>query len=865
MTVRQAESERAALVSLSSRNTRAIDPDITLDELAGLALAAGAQPVLRVTQDRQAIDPATLIGKGKAAALARACDEAKATIVIFDNDLTPAQARNLEKTTGRRVVDRTELILDIFARRARTREGQLQVELAQLQYLLPRLTGAGAELSRLGGGIGTRGPGETKLETDRRRIRHRIASLKRDIDQVGRRRGFLRARRHRGDVPTVALVGYTNAGKTTLFNLLTGDTAEVSNALFVTLDPLVRRVKLADARQVLVSDTVGFIDRLPHQLVAAFHATLEEVTGADLLLHVIDASAPDRDRRERAVRSVLAEIGADRVPIVDAFNKMDLVPADEAKRLVQAHPDALFITATRRRGRRALVDEVTRRLRMDAERVQLELRDDLDDDRKLVADLYRHARVISHTASGGRVSIEADVPKRLMARLTRTIALLLVAAFLGACAGTTIAPAVPAAPRYADYPKPDVPTTLRIETSIRRSHDEAWTRLQAGDLRGAERAFSDIVRRSPAFYPSETGLGFTLLAERQHRQAAARFSAVIGKNDRYLPAWVGQGEAQLALGNDAGALSAFERVVVLDPRRESARSRVELLKFRQIQTLIQSARKSRDGGRFDDARSAFENALALSPSSGMILRELAAVEVAQGALDSAENHARRAIQADPDDAEALATLGSVLEARGRLREASAAYAAAIKIDPRPAWKERNETLKDKAVAATIPPEFRSLPSAATVSRAQLAALIGMRLEPVLARAPRRVANVATDIKGQWAEPWILTVTQTGVMDVQPNHTFQPAGTIRRSDLAQVVAHVLALLSNRQSDVAKWRVTRPRFVDLPTGNINYSAAALAVSSAAMTAQDGNRFSPTRAATGAEVLAAVSRLEQLAGNK
>ena len=295
--------ECAAVVGLAFGIDRPVDVEHSLEELRGLAAAAGVTVVLQVLQERRRPDPALLLGRGKVAMLALACDEVGADLVIFNNELSPGQLRNLERTLDRRVLDRTQLILDIFASRARTREGKLQVELAQLKYLLPRLVGAGMALSRLGGGIGTRGPGETKLETDRRRIRRRIGTLGRARDIVRGRRTQARERRHKVSVPTVALVGYTNAGKTTVFNLLTRGGPQPSAAVFATLDPLVRPMKLPDARRLLVADTVGFIDRLPHDLVAAFRATLEEVIGADLLVHVIDVTSPAIDRQSAAVRA----------------------------------------------------------------------------------------------------------------------------------------------------------------------------------------------------------------------------------------------------------------------------------------------------------------------------------------------------------------------------------------------------------------------------------------------------------------------------------------------------------------------------------------------------------------------------------
>jgi GTP-binding protein HflX len=394
-----------------------LDAERSLDELAGLAEAAGAQVVLRMLQERPKPDPSTFLGAGKVLTLAAACAETGVDVVIFDNELTPAQLRQIEQAVGAKIVDRTQLILDIFARRARTREGKLQVELAQLKYLLPRLVGAGVALSRLGGGIGTRGPGETKLETDRRRIRARIHAVSADIEGVRKRRGQLRERRRKASVPTVALVGYTNAGKTTLFNVLARADADTSDALFVTVDPLVRQVRLPDSRRLLISDTVGFIDRLPHALVAAFRATLEEVADADLILHVIDASAPDRERRMNAVHRVLADVGALDVPLVEVYNKCDQLTREECGRLQDLNPAALCISALAREGIDEVIDQVASRVALDVRRIEATFDPNDAADREAIGRIYRHGRVLVHETRDGRVSIVAEVPRRLLDRL----------------------------------------------------------------------------------------------------------------------------------------------------------------------------------------------------------------------------------------------------------------------------------------------------------------------------------------------------------------------------------------------------------------------------------------------------------------
>ncbi len=410
-------AERAALVGVVTGGNGRDHSEASLRELAGLVDAAGATVVFSTLQERRAPDPATFIGKGKVQSLAVACDESDVDLVVVDNELSPSQLRHLGDGLDRKVIDRTQLILDIFARRARTREGKRQVELAQLKYILPRLAGSSTALSRLGGGIGTRGPGETKLETDRRRIRTRIESLQKEIDHVRQRRSQTRDRRQKESMPMVALVGYTNAGKTTLFNRLARERAVASNALFVTLDPLTRQVRLPGGGELLLSDTVGFIDRLPHALVAAFRATLEEVTEADLLLHVIDASHPERDRQVAAVRRVLSEVGAEDVEIIEVYNKVDAIDAAAAARITAQFDTAVLLSARTGAGIDALLDRLAAALGLDVMRVTLSFDAGDPSDRAHIAQLYRVGLVISQTTSGGRTMVEADVPRRLRDRL----------------------------------------------------------------------------------------------------------------------------------------------------------------------------------------------------------------------------------------------------------------------------------------------------------------------------------------------------------------------------------------------------------------------------------------------------------------
>ncbi len=318
--------EKAILIHLSTNRKEKSEAEESMEELRGLAHAAGAEVVEEIFQFRPDISPKYLIGEGKVSEISQLKEENEAELIIFDNDLSPIQQQNLEDDVQAKVIDRTQLILDIFAQRARSKEGKLQVELAQLNYYLPRLLGKGTALSRLGGGIGTRGPGEKKLEEDRRRIQDRISKIKNEILKIQKRRATQRKRRKKSPIPVVSLVGYTNAGKSTLFNRLTREKMFTSPQLFATLDPILRRVSFPDGLHFFLSDTVGFIKKIPVELITSFRATLEELKEADCILHVIDITSSTFERQISAVEATLSDIGVPDIPVINIFNKIDLLP-----------------------------------------------------------------------------------------------------------------------------------------------------------------------------------------------------------------------------------------------------------------------------------------------------------------------------------------------------------------------------------------------------------------------------------------------------------------------------------------------------------------------------------------------------------
>jgi GTP-binding protein HflX len=402
--------------------TRAGDAVVTgrdsLEELQELAMSAGAKIAGSLLQVRDTLDPATLVGRGKLEEIRTEAQLRRVPLVIVDHDLSPVQLRNMEKGIGCRVIDRTQLILDIFACHARTREGQLQVELAQLNYLLPRLTGRGEELSRLGGGIGTRGPGEQKLETDRRRIRDRVQKIQQAIDMIRRQRTTRRQARQAVPLGMVALVGYTNAGKSTLFNALTRAEVVTSSRMFATLDPTIRAVRLPSRRRVLVSDTVGFLRDLPPDLIAAFRATLEEVQEAALILHVTDISNPHHAEQDAEVQKILSELGVEDRPRLHVLNKIDRLSGEELAALRKSNGfrrQSIFASAATGEGLDDLLLQMDAAMPVDP-LVRVRLRVPVSDGRHLSL-VHACGRVIRSEVLDGHFVLDAELPQSLANRL----------------------------------------------------------------------------------------------------------------------------------------------------------------------------------------------------------------------------------------------------------------------------------------------------------------------------------------------------------------------------------------------------------------------------------------------------------------
>lgn len=403
--------ERAIVAALRLPSQRRWQVEESLEELAGLARAAGAVVVERVSQEREAPTPALYFGRGKVEEIAETARERSANLLISDDPLSPVQERNLSQALGIKVIDRTALILDIFAQRARTSEGKLQVELAQLTYLLPRLVGQWTHLERLGGGIGTRGPGETQLESDRRAIRKRVMQITRDLERVKVHRRVQRQGRRRAGTPTVALVGYTNAGKTTLLNRLSGASLTAADQLFVTLDPAARVVTAGGGMPFILTDTVGFIRKLPHELVAAFRATLEELAEADVLLHVVDASHPQLDEHMAAVDELLRELDVADRPTLLVLNKIDRLEHERAAEMLARARDGIPVSAATGAGVAELLAAIDAALRPLSGAVTLRIP---HGEGTALARCYEHGRVVARADEPGHVRLEVELPAPLL-------------------------------------------------------------------------------------------------------------------------------------------------------------------------------------------------------------------------------------------------------------------------------------------------------------------------------------------------------------------------------------------------------------------------------------------------------------------
>jgi tetratricopeptide (TPR) repeat protein len=445
-----------------------------------------------------------------------------------------------------------------------------------------------------------------------------------------------------------------------------------------------------------------------------------------------------------------------------------------------------------------------------------------------------------------------------------------LAVLLGLAAGCSskvppALPAAPGAPRFPEFVFPGVPERLG-PPEVGATHDLGWQSLQAGDLKAAERNFTAALRLSPGFYPSEAGLGYLALARKDNKEAAEHFDRVLAANAGYAPALAGRGEALLTLGQREQALASFEAAIAADPRLATLRSRIEVLRFRGLQDDVDTARRAADAGRLAEARAMYERTIAASPDSPFLYRELANVEKREGNLEKALEHVQKAAAMNPAEPRNFVTMAEIYEAQADYPKAIDAYLAASALEPSDAIDARIEALREKAAFAGMPEDYKAIEASPTVTRAQLAALFGVRLADLLKSAPRPNAVVITDMRGNWAAPWIMAVARAGLMEVYPNHTFQPSAIVRRDDLAQAASKALALLAASAPKVAaSIRNARGRFPDVPQGHLSYQAASVAVESGVMTATGDGTFQLSRPVSGAEALAAIAKLEELSGRK
>jgi tetratricopeptide (TPR) repeat protein len=430
-----------------------------------------------------------------------------------------------------------------------------------------------------------------------------------------------------------------------------------------------------------------------------------------------------------------------------------------------------------------------------------------------------------------------------------------------ACAKKPVTLPTPAGPpRFADFVFPVPPADLAA-SGLLEQHRAAWQVLQSGDAKSAERDFTAILKQTPDFYPAEAGLGYVALSRKDGAGALAMFDKALARNGAYAPALAGKGEALLSLGRTDAAAEAFQAALTADPGLTALRERVDVLKFRGVQQNIENARRAADAGKLDEARRGYLAAIAASPESAFLYRELAAIEHKSGDNAPALVHARQAVNLDPTDARALGLIAEILEAGAQWAQAAEAYAAANAAEPSDATAAKADEMREKGAFESMPEEYRSIETSPTVTRAQLAALVGIRLRDILRRAEARPV-VVTDVRANWAAVWIQAVTRAGVMDAFPNHTFQPDTIVRRGDLAQAVSRVLALVAVEKPRLAvRWRDPRPAFSDVAPSHLLYPAAARAVSAGVLSPVEGNTFQLSRPVTGSEARDAVSKLEAL----